>query len=51
VPVPALALNLMFGSEFAAVLRGGQRALPKRTLELGYEFSHPDLDEALGDLL
>jgi NAD dependent epimerase/dehydratase family enzyme len=33
------------------VLRGGQRVLPKRTQELGYEFRHPDLDEALSDLL
>ncbi len=31
--------------------RGGQRAVPRRTLDLGYEFRHPDLDEALRDLL
>lgn len=51
VPVPGFALNLMFGSEFAAVLKGGQRVMPARALELGYEFKHPDLDEALGHLL
>lgn len=51
VPVPGLALNLMFGSEFAQVLKGGQRVMPRRALDLGYEFRHPDLDQALADLL
>ncbi len=51
VPVPGFVLDLKFGSEFGAVLRGGQRAVPKRARELGYEFKHPDLDETLQDLL
>jgi uncharacterized protein (TIGR01777 family) len=51
VPIPGFVLDLKFGTEFGAVLRGGQRAMPKRTLDLGYEFRHPDLDEALRDLL
>jgi uncharacterized protein len=51
VPIPGFVLDLKFGSEFGAVLKGGQRAMPKRTLDLGYEFRHPDLDEALRDLL
>jgi uncharacterized protein len=51
VPVPGFVLDLKFGGELGAVLRGGQRVIPKRTQELGYEFKHPDLDEALKDLL
>ena len=51
VPVPGFALDLKFGSEFGRVLRGGQRVMPRRALDLGYEFRHPDLDEALADLL
>jgi len=51
MPVPGLVLDLKFGKEFGRVLRGGQRAIPKRTQELGYEFKHPDLDEALRDVL
>ena len=51
VPVPGFVLDLKFGSEFGAVLKGGQRVVPKRALELGYEFQHPDLDGALEDLL
>jgi uncharacterized protein (TIGR01777 family) len=51
LPIPGFVLDLKFGSEFGQVLRGGQRAVPKRALELGYRFQHPDLDEALRDLL
>jgi uncharacterized protein len=51
IPVPGLVLDLKFGREFGAVLRGGQRVIPRRTLDLSYEFCHPDLDEALADLL
>jgi uncharacterized protein len=50
-PVPGFVLDLKFGREFGQVLRGGQRVMPRRTLELGYEFKHPRLDEALRDLL
>ena len=50
-PVPGLVLDLKFGREFGQVLRGGQRVIPKRTRELGYEFKYPQLDEALGDVL
>jgi uncharacterized protein (TIGR01777 family) len=51
MPVPGLVLDLKFGKEFGQVLRGGQRVLPKRTEELGYEFKHPRLDKALRDVL
>jgi len=51
VPVPGLALDAMYGKEFGAVLRGGQRVIPRRALDLGYEFRHPDLDGALEELL
>ncbi|HEU4707386.1 MAG TPA: TIGR01777 family oxidoreductase [Solirubrobacterales bacterium] len=50
-PVPGFVLDLKFGREFGRILRGGQRAIPKRTQELGYRFKHPDLDEALAELV
>jgi len=50
-PVPGFVLDLKFGREFGQVLRGGQRVVPKRALELGYSFQHPQLDGALRDLL
>lgn len=51
MPVPGLVLDLKFGKEFGQVLRGGARVIPKRTQELGYTFEHPDLDEALRDVV
>jgi len=45
-PAPAFALKLLFG-DMAEIVTTGQRAVPERTLELGYEFRHTDLDEAL----
>jgi uncharacterized protein (TIGR01777 family) len=50
-PVPGFVLDLKFGREFGSVLRGGQRVVPKRALELGFEFLHPDIDGALRELL
>ncbi|HET8639256.1 MAG TPA: TIGR01777 family oxidoreductase [Solirubrobacterales bacterium] len=50
-PVPGFALDLKFGREFGAVLRGGQRVMPRRALDLGYKFRFSDIGEALNDLL
>jgi uncharacterized protein len=49
-PVPGFAVRLLYG-EMAEIVTEGQRAVPKRPLELGYAFRHPDLDEALADAL
>jgi hypothetical protein len=50
LPVPGLALRVLYGS-MAEIITTGQRAIPRRTLELGYGYAHPDLDEALADSL
>lgn len=49
-PVPALAVRALYG-EMAEIVTTGQRAVPRRALELGYTFEHPDLDEALRSAL
>jgi uncharacterized protein (TIGR01777 family) len=51
VPVPGFVLDLKFGGEFGQVLRGGQRVMPRRALDLGYEFRYPEIDGALKNLL
>jgi uncharacterized protein len=51
VPVPGFVLDLKFGSEFGHVLRGGQRVMPRRALDLGYQFRFPEIDGALKNLL
>jgi len=51
VPVPGFVLDLKFGGEFGRVLRGGQRVMPRRALDLGYKFRYPEIDGALKNLL
>jgi uncharacterized protein (TIGR01777 family) len=50
LPVPALALRLLYG-EMAATVLTGQRVLPQRLLELGYEFEYGEVEPALRDAL
>ena len=45
-PVPGLAVKLLYG-EMSSIVTTGVRAVPVRLLELGYEFKHPELEEAL----
>jgi uncharacterized protein len=45
-PIPGFAIKALYG-DMAEIVTEGQRALPRRTLELGYAFRHTDLDEAL----
>jgi hypothetical protein len=49
--VPRAALRLRFGAELTETLVGGQRAMPRRALDGGFEFGHPELEPALRDLL
>jgi uncharacterized protein len=50
LPTPALALKLVFG-EMADLLLTGQRAIPARATELGFQFRFPSLQDALADLI
>jgi len=50
MPTPAFALRLLFG-EMATVLLDGQRAVPKRLLDMGFSFRFPEAEAALRDLL
>jgi uncharacterized protein (TIGR01777 family) len=51
VPVPGFAVSMMRGRELAETVKGGQRVLPRRALDLGFTFQHPELEPALRDLL
>jgi uncharacterized protein (TIGR01777 family) len=51
VPVPELALKVRFGSELGEIAAGGQRVAPRRAVDDGFEFRHPELEPALRDLL
>jgi uncharacterized protein (TIGR01777 family) len=47
VPVPAFALELLYGEMARATILAGQRVLPRKLLRSGFHFAHPTLEEAL----
>lgn len=47
VPFPGVAAKTVFGEMGEEMLLGSQRALPARLLDAGFEFRHPDLEQAL----
>ena len=51
LPAPALGIKLLFGEKGEEVLLFGQRALPARLLDAGFEFSAPTIDVALARAL
>lgn len=50
MPVPAFAMQLMFG-EMATLLLDGQREVPQRLLKEGFKFKFADAEAALRDVL
>ena len=50
LPAPAFALRLALGEMADELLLGGQRVLPSRPLELGFQFKFPKIDHALGEI-
>ncbi len=50
LPVPGFALGLLYG-EMAEIVTTGARVMPAKALVLGYDFRHPELDEALRSAL
>jgi uncharacterized protein (TIGR01777 family) len=50
LPVPGFAIKLLYG-EMAEMVTTGQRVVPARLRQLGYEFLHPELEPALRDVL
>jgi uncharacterized protein (TIGR01777 family) len=49
-PVPGFGLRVLMG-EVAGMLTEGQRVIPKRAQELGYQFKYPTSEQALRQLL
>jgi hypothetical protein len=51
MPVPGFAVSAMRGRELAETVKGGQRVVPRRALDLGFRFRFPEIEPALRDLL
>lgn len=50
LPVPGFALRLLYG-EMSVIVTTGQRAVPRRLEELGFAFTHREIEPALRDVL
>jgi uncharacterized protein (TIGR01777 family) len=51
IPAPRFAVSALRGSELTAQVLASIRAVPRRALDLGYEFRFPQVEPALRDLL
>lgn len=47
LPLPEFAVSMLFGEMGDALLLASTKVLPKRLEELGFEFKHPDLKDAI----
>ncbi|CAB1448594.1 unnamed protein product [Pleuronectes platessa] len=50
-PVPGFVINGLMGSERAIILTQGQKVVPQRTLEAGFQYKYPDLTSALKEIV
>ena len=50
LPVPALAIKILFGEMGKELLLSGANVIPKRLIESGYVFRYPDLETALSKM-
>lgn len=49
IPVPAFAMKLPLGEMAELLLLGGQRVVPERLKQIGFQFRFPTLEAALND--
>jgi uncharacterized protein (TIGR01777 family) len=50
LPAPKFAVSVLRGEELADAITASLRVIPRRALDLGYEFRWPELEPALRDL-
>ncbi len=50
MPAPGFMIKLILG-EFGSVLLEGQRVIPRKLLDAGYQFRYPGIDEALKNIV
>ena len=49
--VPGFLLKILLGEMAEGLILSGQRAIPKKLLDAGFGFNHPELENALKDIL
>jgi uncharacterized protein len=50
MPAPVFMMKLILG-EFGDVLLKGQRVIPRRLIDAGFQFQYPDIEEALRNII
>jgi len=50
LPAPGFMLRLVLG-EFGSILLEGQRVLPQKLMQAGFQFSYPEIDRALRQVI
>ncbi|XP_078038278.1 epimerase family protein SDR39U1 isoform X2 [Augochlora pura] len=50
-PVPSFVLNVLLNKERAKIMLEGQKVVPKRVKELGFQYQYPDIKSACADIL
>ncbi|KAG6801355.1 epimerase family protein SDR39U1 [Apis mellifera caucasica] len=51
IPVPRIVLNIIFNEERAKIMLEGQKVIPKRVNELGFQYKYPDINSACAELI
>ncbi|XP_076173473.1 epimerase family protein SDR39U1 isoform X1 [Ptiloglossa arizonensis] len=51
IPVPSIVLNILLNKERAAIMLEGQKVIPKRVRELGFQYQYPDIKSACAEIL
>lgn len=50
LPIPGFIMKAVYGKERAKIILEGQRVVPERTIESGYEYKYPDILSACKNL-
>lgn len=51
IPVPTAVLNVLLGEERANMLTKGQRVIPQKTVDIGFTYVYPKIQDACNDVV
>lgn len=51
IPLPSFVVNILFSQERAKIMLEGQKVIPKRTKELGFQYQYPNIEDACQELV
>ncbi|XP_043263966.1 epimerase family protein SDR39U1 isoform X2 [Colletes gigas] len=51
IPVPSIILKILLNKERATIMLEGQKVVPKRVRELGFQYQYPDINSACAEIL